>query len=425
MYSTLRPERPAPRRSVFAGLAAAARARGSCRRRGRARAGRSCAPLWSRAAGRRSPAAAPRRRRAGALRCAARSRLARSILPIRSISSAIVGSAAASALRPLALIGPASRARRFSPKARMPSRRSSEEKQDSRSATSPASCCSLRTGRGVEQVDRAACCRASRAARWRRSRPPAATDSRPSRSSSTTSLTSPIRSARAALEVAAGEEQLLGPREPDRVEELAQAGVAVDQAELRRRHPQLGAGGADPQVAGDRQLEAAAEAVAVDRGHGRPGVVGDRLHRGVEGMGDERLGVALEGLLGDRGDVVAGGEDRRRAGDEDAAGLDPAVQARQRLGDRVEDLVVERVAALGVVDAQPRDRLGGAVEKRACRPRAARPRGSYSSTTRTSPSLTDWPSSQRISFTVPSSSDSTGISIFIDSRMTTVSPSAI
>jgi len=40
-----------------------------------------------------------------------------------------------------------------------------------------------------------------------------------------------------------------------------------------------------------------------------------------------------------------------------------------------------------------------------------------------SPSLTDWPSSQRISFTVPSSSDSTGISIFIDSRMATVSPS--
>ena len=45
-------------------------------------------------------------------------------------------------------------------------------------------------------------------------------------------------------------------------------------------------------------------------------------------------------------------------------------------------------------------------------------------TTRTSPSDTDWPSSQRISVTVPSSSASTGISIFIDSRMTTVSPSA-
>ncbi len=37
--------------------------------------------------------------------------------------------------------------------------------------------------------------------------------------------------------------------------------------------------------------------------------------------------------------------------------------------------------------------------------------------------MTAWPSSQRISLTVPSSSASTGISIFIDSRMTTVSPS--
>src|SRR3954452_5253937 len=47
----------------------------------------------------------------------------------------------------------------------------------------------------------------------------------------------------------------------------------------------------------------------------------------------------------------------------------------------------------------------------------------YPRTTRVSPSLTDWPSWKRISLTTPSSSASTGISIFIDSRMTTVSPS--
>jgi glycosyltransferase involved in cell wall biosynthesis len=40
-----------------------------------------------------------------------------------------------------------------------------------------------------------------------------------------------------------------------------------------------------------------------------------------------------------------------------------------------------------------------------------------------SPSDTAWPSSTTISFTVPSSSASTGISIFIDSRITSVSPS--
>ncbi len=164
------------------------------------------------------------------------------------------------------------------------------------------------------------------------------------------------------LEVAAGEEELLGARQAHRVEELAQAGVAVDEAELDRRHPQLRAGGADPQVAGDRQLQPAADAVAVDRRDRRPGVGGDRLHRRVEGVGDERLGVALEGLGGDRGDVVAGREDRRRAGDQQAAGLDPAVEARHRLGEGVEDLVVEGVAALGVGDAEADDRLGGRVE---------------------------------------------------------------
>ena len=40
-----------------------------------------------------------------------------------------------------------------------------------------------------------------------------------------------------------------------------------------------------------------------------------------------------------------------------------------------------------------------------------------------SPSDTDWPSRQRISLTTPGSSASTGIYIFIDSRMTTASPS--
>ena len=41
-----------------------------------------------------------------------------------------------------------------------------------------------------------------------------------------------------------------------------------------------------------------------------------------------------------------------------------------------------------------------------------------------SPSLTAWPSSTAISLTMPASSASTGISIFIDSRITTVSPSS-
>jgi hypothetical protein len=56
---------------------------------------------------------------------------------------------------------------------------------------------------------------------------------------------------------------------------------------------------------------------------------------------------------------------------------------------------------------------------------AAGRRRRHSSTTSVSPSLTAWPSWQRISTTVPASSASTGISIFIDSRIATVSPSSI
>jgi hypothetical protein len=76
-------------------------------------------------------------------------------------------------------------------------------------------------------------------------------------------------------------------------------------------------------------------------------------------VGDQRLGVALEGVGRDRCEVVAGGEDRRRAGDHHAAGLDSPVESRQHLGQRVEDLVVERVTALGIGDLNSDDRLGG------------------------------------------------------------------
>ena len=80
-------------------------------------------------------------------------------------------------------------------------------------------------------------------------------------------------------------------------------------------------------------------------------------------MGDERLGVALEALVGDRPDVVAGRERLAGAGDEDAADVDAVVELRQRRGDRVEDGVGERVALPGVVQRQPRDRIGGEVEQ--------------------------------------------------------------
>src|SRR5881398_1756310 len=78
---------------------------------------------------------------------------------------------------------------------------------------------------------------------------------------------------------------------------------------------------------------------------------------------DERLRVGLEALVGNTGDVVAGREDRRSAGDDDAAGLDPLRERRERLGESSEDVVIERVSALGIRDREARDRLGGEIEE--------------------------------------------------------------
>ena len=138
--------------------------------------------------------------------------------------------------------------------------------------------------------------------------------------------------------------------------------MPVDQPELRRRHPELGLGGADAQVAADGQLQAATEAVPVDRGEHRVGMGGDRLHRGVEGVGDERLGVLLEALVRDPADVVAGGEGLALAGDHDAAHVDPVVEPGKHLRDGVENRMAERVALVGPVQGQARDRVGGEVE---------------------------------------------------------------
>ena len=198
-----------------------------------------------------------------------------------------------------ALTGPVQSGLRFSANAWIPSRKSSEPKHDSRRATAPPPAAAVRTGLALST---SIACLLPRiesgalAAIVAASSTPAPSSS----SSAKTSWTRPISLGPLGFDVAPGQEQLLGPRQPDRVEELAEAGVAVDQAQFRRRHAELRPGRADPHVAGDRQLEAAAEAVAVDHRHRRPGMGGERLHRGVEGVGDEGLGVALEGLFGDR-----------------------------------------------------------------------------------------------------------------------------
>src|SRR5262249_44342261 len=85
--------------------------------------------------------------------------------------------------------------RRFSAKALIPSRKSCEAKQDSRSAISPASCCSLRSG---EEASRSIALLLPRIESGALAAISAASSAEePSRrSSSTVSLTRPIRSAR-------------------------------------------------------------------------------------------------------------------------------------------------------------------------------------------------------------------------------------
>ena len=88
----------------------------------------------------------------------------------------------------------------------------------------------------------------------------------------------------------------------------------------------------------------------------------DRLHRCVERMRDEGLRVALQGLVGDRADVIAGRERSAGAGDHDAPGLDSLGELGQGGRERVEDLMVERIALLGIRERQSGDRLGGTIE---------------------------------------------------------------
>ena len=216
--------------------------------------------------------------------------------------------------------------------------------------------------------------------------------------------------------------------------------MAVDQAELAGRHAELEAGRGDAQVTRDGQLEPAAERMPVDRGEGGEREALDRLDRAAERVRDEALRLLGKDLIGNVADVVAGREHSLGAGDDHAARLDAVVELLHRGRDRVEDVVVERVALAGVADLEPRDSLRGPVEDQLPRSELSHPVTkperllagarqfyvgcSYSRTTNVSPSLTAWPSSTEISLTVPASSASTGISIFIDSRITTVSPSS-
>ena len=128
----------------------------------------------------------------------------------------------------------ASRRRRVTP-----SRKSSDAKHDSRSSTSSRSTASESRGPFAPASRSRACCPSSRAARCRRSRPPGRRRRPRSRRRPRARCTSPIRSARSASTTRPVKKRSRVRGDPDHVDEALEAGVAIDQAELRRRHPEL------------------------------------------------------------------------------------------------------------------------------------------------------------------------------------------
>ena len=93
-----------------------------------------------------------------------------------------------------------------------------------------------------------------------------------------------MRSASSAFDLTAGEAQLLGPARADEPGQALRAAAAGDDAEQDLGLAEHGPRRGDAVVAGQRQLAAAAEGVAADRGDDEPR---DRGH-GVEGAVERR-----------------------------------------------------------------------------------------------------------------------------------------
>jgi hypothetical protein len=168
-------------------------------------------------------------------------------------------------------------------------------------------------------------------------------------------LTSPISRPRG-VELAAGEEHLLGVRRADEVDERLRAVEPVAEAELGRRHAELRALGADADVAAHRRRRAAADAVAADhrdrrdrhRLQRRIGLLRRRL---VVGEGRGLLALVLELRdVGARRERLAA-----RAGDDHDADRRIGGERRHDLERGLPHLERDRVVALGVVEDHPAD----------------------------------------------------------------------
>jgi hypothetical protein len=161
------------------------------------------------------------------------------------------------------------------------------------------------------------------------------------------------------VDVAPEEEQLARAGRADRVDEAPQPAVRVDQPELGGRHAELDVAAGQAQVAGDRELESAADRRARQHGERRDLQRVERGEPAAVRVRDELLGLRGEVRHVDLRDVIARGEHPVGAGEDHAAN---ALRRGEHVGDRTEDRVVQRVALRRVGNRQPQDSLCGSID---------------------------------------------------------------
>jgi hypothetical protein len=129
---------------------------------------------------------------------------------------------------------------------------------------------------------------------------------------------------------------------------VAASGV---EAEVDEAGVELGTARREADVAHEGEVHARADGSAVDRGDGRQ----RRAAHAQEALVDRPEALALG--LAEVAEVGARAERGRRAGDDDRPDPVVGLQAVERLDDVGDELVVQRVAALRVVQRDDRDAL--------------------------------------------------------------------
>jgi ubiquinone/menaquinone biosynthesis C-methylase UbiE len=211
-------------------------------------------------------------------------------------------------------------------------------------------------------------------------------------------------------QLAGGEEQLPGVLQPGQARDPPHPIRRVDHPQAHRRHAERGLGRPQPEVTGTGQLAAGPERRALHHRHTGRGMGLEEPQDVLDAGVGRTVGL---GVLAQLPQVVPGAERRpdrlhqqcpdRRVGPARGQGVEQrGVRALRRSG---QSRVSTRAPGQGGDAELPL-------------------RTHRSRTTSTSPSFTACEGWQRISFTVPASGASTGISIFIDSRMTSASPAA-